>query len=34
MEYYSAINMNEVLIHFTVAVKLENFKWNKPDTKG
>ena len=33
MEYYLAIKRNEILIHATTWMSLENIKCNKPDTK-
>ena len=36
MEYYSAMKKNEVLIHATTSMNVENitFKSKKPDTTG
>ena len=35
MEYYSPVEMNEVLTHAPTWMKLEKHaKWNKPDVKG
>ena len=34
MEYYSALERKEILIHATTQMNLEDIRLNKPTTKG